>query len=589
MLLILITACLLLFLTYFSGSYITALIEKAGNISLSNSFFDHFIFGLVLSLAYFNLCSLAIPLNFYVLIPLFLIAIYEAFYRQKIKCFINSVQSGLRVLFKKQYILITILLGVLLLVAGIIPPLNWDSGEYHYISIRWYESYKLVPGLANLHGRYAFNPATFVLSAPYSFTDIFGQALYPLNYVIACLFYAFILKTIYTSRSFAMKIALFISTIILLKVTLGNISSPSPDMLAAYMVFYCTYLILKGIINNNITPGYIVKLLIFIAFAVTVKITTVLLGLSLFLLLYIALKKGYKIKQIFVAIIPLLLIILPFLVRNVVMSGYLFYPIVGTNFFNLSYEVPPEVIRLDYVFCKFGPTQDGNPDYYNFQTLGLADRVRSWFILYVNHHPTGLIFTLIAFFSAIPWLLILMTKRKRNCNLLFVFWTVLYLSLIIWFISSPEFRFGISYVTSTIFISTYYFANKFTFNVGQQNRILLLFQIFVVFVTFHYLLFFQKHPASYNFMVQSALIKPLKDVRYKKTVDFPFVVLQNGEKLYIPNEKEGFSCVNAEGPCMNWPYGRLKMRGNKIEDGFILETNEVEKNFPYVNILFNKK
>lgn len=589
MLLILITACLLLFLTYFSGSFITALIEKAGNIALSNSFFDNFIFGLVLSLAYFNLCSLIIPLNFYVLIPLFLIAVYEAFYKQKINFFISSIQSGLRVLFKKQYIIITLLLGILLVVAGIIPPLNWDSGEYHYISIRWYESYKLVPGLANLHGRYAFNPATFVLSAPYSFTDIFGQALYPLNYVIAALFYAFILKAIYTGKSTAMKIALFFSAIILLKVTLGNISSPSPDMLAAYMVFYCTYLILNGIINNSITPGYIVKLLIFIAFAVTVKITTVLLGLSLFLLLYIALKKGYKLKQIFVAIVPLVLIILPFLIRNVVMSGYLFYPIIDTNFFNLSYEVPPEVIRLDYIFCKFGPSQDGNPDYYNFQTLAFADRVRSWFTLYINHHPTGLIFTLLAFLSAIPWLFILLRKRKRNCNLLFVFWAILYLSLIIWFISSPEFRFGISYVASTIFVSIYYFANKLTYSPDQQNRILLSFKILLVFITFHYLLFFQKHPASYNFMAKSALIKPLKDGRYKKTAGFPFVILQNGEKLYIPNEKEGFSCVNAEGPCMNWPYGKLKMRGSKIEDGFILETNEVEKNFPYVNILFNER
>lgn len=589
MLLILIIACLLLFITYFSGSWIITFFEKTGHVNLSGSFFDKFLFGLVLSLVYFNLCSLLIPLNFYVLIPLLCIALYEAFYKHKIKSFNNSVKSGLSILFNRKYVLITLAFAILLVVAGIVAPLNWDSGEYHYLSIKWYESYKLVPGLANLHGRYAFNPATFVLSAPYSFTDIFGQALYPLNYVIALMFYAFILKSIYLSKNTAMQIALFIAAIILLKVTLGNISSPSPDLLAAYMVFYCTYLILNGIINDTITPGYIVKLLVFIAFAVTVKITTVLLGFSLFLLLHIALKKGYQFRQIFFASIPLILIIVPFLVRNVVMSGYLFYPVVGTNFFNLSYEVPPEVIRLDYVFCKFGPSQNGNPDYYLFQTLPILDRIKSWFTLYVSHHPTGLILTLLAFLSVIPWMLLLLKKRKRSCNLIFTLWIILYLSLIIWFISSPEFRFGISYVASTIFVSVYYFSYKIRFSENIQKKLLFSFKVLLLPLTIHYLSFFHLHPASYRFMFQSVLIKPLKDYRYKHTPDFPFVLLQNGQKLYIPNDKEGFSCLNAEGPCMNWPYGKLKMRGEKIEDGFILETNEVEKNFPYVNILFKEK
>ncbi|EMO63800.1 hypothetical protein LEP1GSC133_1179, partial [Leptospira borgpetersenii serovar Pomona str. 200901868] len=36
-------------------------------------------------------------------------------------------------------------------------PFAYDSGLYHIQSIKWIQEYSVVPGLANLHGRFGFN------------------------------------------------------------------------------------------------------------------------------------------------------------------------------------------------------------------------------------------------------------------------------------------------------------------------------------------------------------------------------------------------------------------------------------------------
>ena len=56
--------------------------------------------------------------------------------------------------------------------------LHFDSGLYHAQAIRWIEEYGVVPGLANLHCRLAYNSSAFVLTALYSMEFLVGQSLH---------------------------------------------------------------------------------------------------------------------------------------------------------------------------------------------------------------------------------------------------------------------------------------------------------------------------------------------------------------------------------------------------------------------------
>ena len=53
-----------------------------------------------------------------------------------------------------------------------------DTGLYHAQAIRWIEEYGVVPGLGNLHSRFAYNSAAFPLCAVYSMRWL-GGSLFP--------------------------------------------------------------------------------------------------------------------------------------------------------------------------------------------------------------------------------------------------------------------------------------------------------------------------------------------------------------------------------------------------------------------------
>jgi hypothetical protein len=54
-------------------------------------------------------------------------------------------------------------------------PDNYDSGLYHLQSIRWDNTYPIVPGLGNLHERLAFNQSFFEFVAALNFQPYFGH------------------------------------------------------------------------------------------------------------------------------------------------------------------------------------------------------------------------------------------------------------------------------------------------------------------------------------------------------------------------------------------------------------------------------
>ena len=68
------------------------------------------------------------------------------------------------------------------------PPTNYDTGLYHAQVIRWLETFGIVPGIANLHGRFAFSPAWFLPSALFSFPFLGLRSFHVLNGALFLLF-----------------------------------------------------------------------------------------------------------------------------------------------------------------------------------------------------------------------------------------------------------------------------------------------------------------------------------------------------------------------------------------------------------------
>lgn len=70
-----------------------------------------------------------------------------------------------------------------------------DTYIYHAQAIRWIEEYGIVPGLGNLHNRFAYNSAFLPLQAFFSFSWIYSSSLHSLNGFLCAFFLIYFLFT----------------------------------------------------------------------------------------------------------------------------------------------------------------------------------------------------------------------------------------------------------------------------------------------------------------------------------------------------------------------------------------------------------
>jgi hypothetical protein len=576
MILLTIASCLLFFITYFTGIYTEHLLKNFLRVNFTADFFETFLFGLMACYIYFNLLSFFIPVNYITLLPLLLISIFIFSKKNIRQDFFTRTGRLARFFFSKKNLPFIIPFMALLFVYWIIPPQNIDSGEYHYIAIRWYEQFKIVPGLANVHGRLAFNPANFIISAAYSFTDLAGQPLYPLNGVLVILFYAWLLKKILPQPNLYHFI-LLIPAILLFRIALINISSPSSDLLPGMLLFYCgfkTYELLK---EGKTSFGDYFPVLAIACFSVTAKLSVIPSLLVIPFIYFILIKKN---KQFLVALKCTLLaalIILPWLARNFLLSGYFLYPVLGTNFFHADWAVPKNVIQLDYIYSRYGP-RTIIVDFFTLQKMNILHLTITWFRYMYSKYFFSLLIFILSFISPAVWLIFLLLKKKISAKP-FILWCIYYTGAWIWFINSPEFRFGLSYLLLAAVLPVL----ELTQLLSAPRRIYQAVASVSMCICLFYYTFSAVRKDSFYFSAKDCWLKPLRDHRYFTKNDIPTfssVNLGNGVKLYLPDNNH--ECLNANGPCMNWQYGQIEMRGAKIEDGFRSKKDEVKLFFPFV-------
>lgn len=63
-----------------------------------------------------------------------------------------------------------------------------DTTLYHIQAVHWIEEYGVMPGLGNLHNRFAYNSAFMPLQALFSLRWLIGNSLHTLNGFICCVF-----------------------------------------------------------------------------------------------------------------------------------------------------------------------------------------------------------------------------------------------------------------------------------------------------------------------------------------------------------------------------------------------------------------
>jgi hypothetical protein len=520
-----------------------------------------FIIGFAMVTAVCNIVSFFAPVNYFIplLLLIFVILLHKNFSRT-LKRWIAVARS-----WKRTDYLTALPVFALLIFYALLPPQHGDSAGYHFATARWIENYKVIPGLANVHGRFGFNSSFFTTTAAFSFSEFFGQAIYTINIVFTFMFYGWLLnRIVHVKGSYLQWCYLFVA-IAMFRILLVCTSSPTPDAVAAILVVYVFITVAEDALRmHSLFKEKSIALICVIAFGLIVKLTTApLVVVALYLFLS---KKLYSYRTYLFAIaIGVLLTIAPWLLRNYIISGYLVYPAEFTGFFKPEWQVPVDVLRFDKLLINNGPKMI-DTDWYTLDHMSFFE----WFPLWLKANfqygfTASVILFLLSFAGGI--VAAVYSLRIKQFNLFFVLSSCM-LGLIYWVTNSPDYRFGLAYIVSLIFIAASIIARKNYARKFDKNVPVLFLLCSCAYYSIRSIKVLKHYP------LQSYLVKPLRSPDYSWKNDlstFKFIQMGNNVKLYIDDKDH--TCNNAPLPCYITHYEKLlpakvKLRGKSIEDGF---------------------
>jgi len=446
--------------------------------------------------------------------------------------------------------------AILLINAG--PTMMDDTESYHIQSIKWIQEYGSVPGIVNLHVRFGFNSSWFSSVALFSFSSKTTGGFTVLNSVISMwLCYWFIEKfnQFKKENNFKSAFAIFSTFIVALVIwplIRGNAATANYDFITTFIVLV---FFTEVFFSEKTSPS--VEWIIWPVYLLTVR----LINFPLLLLSLFAFTLFIKQKQQRQLLLPLaycFLLIVPFIIRSIIISGYPFYPATNFDFTNVDWKADSQVTEKFLEFIKY--YNRVSTTYFDIeQTKALSSAwVPAWFhhlflfdkILVLAGY-TGVFFTGIKLFI------------QKNNYTKSIITGLMILWLISWFIIAPDPRFVYGILLFGIFLLAYHLISI----IKDPGSIRFLSNALITLMI-----------AGLSYYLVS---KPLKQKEYRNWIS-PLQLPQppvkefviDGTIFRIPesiNNNWNARCYGTQLPCLYEIDPRLKMRGKNISNGFHLE------------------
>ncbi len=327
-------------------------------------------------------------------------------------------------------------------------PDNPDTVIYHAQAIRWIETYPAVPGLGNLHGRLAFNSAWFLSNALFSFAFLGGQSFHLTGSLLFLVFLLYCWPGFQTVLHGEFSLSALLKTALIpLSFTLlgAEISSPGTDLPASLLIWLVMILWVED--SEKPRPSLPFLMVIFSVFAVTVKLSALPILLLVLILFIRAWVRGER-KNLTLLATSSAGIMLPFLMRNVILSGYLIYPYPAIDIFTFDWKVPAaRALQERQAILAWG----------RLPRMNAADVLSmpftKWFPLWLEKQTLNrrimLFVSLLSPAGALP-----LAWFKRTSRTALLGWLVMYLGVWFWLLSAPDFRFGVGFVIPACLLGT---------------------------------------------------------------------------------------------------------------------------------------
>lgn len=333
-------------------------------------------------------------------------------------------------------------------VIGLIIANSWESGVldslyYHQQNIRWNEEFAVVPGLGNLEHRFGFNSNYMLVSAIFTFRFMFGQAIYSLQGLIAVYILVWAMIEVFRSQYELKRVVLLFVYLVFVFTYSYTMTSTSTDAIPSFVFFYliAKFLLYPKSITDKMLLSVVIPVLM-----VTFKLTIIPFCLiSLFLLVMVFKKKDLKTGFFFLS--AGCVIVLPWVIRNIIISGYMVFPFHEIDIFSFDWKVPKYVAVQERAFIiKCGvDVLNMLIDSFARPKLSLAS---------IQEIGIGLSLFTFAFVSPLA-IIFAFFKRKNLDRSIFYIYGILLLVICVWAIGGPDPRFIGGCLFVTIYIVLY--------------------------------------------------------------------------------------------------------------------------------------
>lgn len=321
-----------------------------------------------------------------------------------------------------------------------------DTNLYHAQCIRWLEEYGILKGLANIQSRAAYNSSAFCLSALYSMKYVFGQSMHAVQGFMALLLGCLCLDIggLFKRKKPVLSDFVRLGAIYYLTLLHREIMSPSSDFAVMITLFYIIIVWLDLLERREASAVPYSLLCVAGVYAVTLKLTS---GLILILLIkpVVMLIREKKGKEILTCLFLGLMVIAPYLIRNVVISGWLIYPLTALDLFDVDWKVPAVLVNADSFQIRTWGKGIHAYELYG----GPSKWWPNWFMTTLSSTEKILIMADLAALPVFIFLLVSQIKEKsaEKRDKLLVAATAA-ASFLFWQFSAPLARYGYAYILS---------------------------------------------------------------------------------------------------------------------------------------------
>ncbi len=451
-----------------------------------------------------------------------------------------------------------------------IVPHHYDDGLYYRTFVHWLKEYPVIPGLGNLHFRLANNSTWHLLTAVYENTLFSGVRFNDLNGFLMALaivyglsgLYALAVHRVNTLTNYVRILILFLllypnGTTYFTVYNYGVVTSSTPDLPAAILTWYIFLLALHKAEQNTWYTFDLntVLIVILVCFTITIKLSVAPLAL-LVVIIFLTNAASKKWKGPVAISLVALLFVSPWLVSNVIMSGYLVFPIYQIDLFSVDWKVPDALVK--YAATNVGswakiPGVDRH-------TATLPEWVPGWYERL--EEPREQYLWLVIYAHALYWGLLVMhlvAKRKVFYNSLpfLMIYLVMLTGTVVWFLNIPDFRFGFGFTFFPVILLIAILIKELLYDlrlaIGIGYTVYLLFNM----------------SSGYWRLIRNTGSELYAEPEDEFPVGYKTIKLEYGQ-VYVP--ETGDQCWDIALPCAPFHYGidgkSTRFRGKSLKAGF---------------------